>query len=319
MRSALAGIRTLVLPWGAVSGARIVLDGNTGEISMYDASNNLIGLLTPLGRTIGSTVLLAGFWAGLLGGTAADYYIGMDLVNPPSLDIRPGALNGISFTNGYVSTDAAGGIANATYGIVNLVSPYPNNFNGVDAARLQLWSRSKDRVTTGSKINIYADQVAVGSFDQLNGKGKLLLESRAVCTRQANVSASATTSGTDTNTNAAYQNCAGTGSQTSVSITKDYDAATSKLLVRFSGSAYATAAAAECTFGVNINAVDNDLIHMTINALSTHTLFAAERFVTGLAAGTYTCQMRWKRPGGTGTLTRDSFDWLSLTVEEVPA
>lgn len=41
MRSILAALRSLVLPAGATSGQRIVLDGVNGLISVYDASNDL--------------------------------------------------------------------------------------------------------------------------------------------------------------------------------------------------------------------------------------------------------------------------------------
>ncbi len=40
MRSFLAALRTLVLPYGTTTGQRIVLDGVNGEIDAYDASNN---------------------------------------------------------------------------------------------------------------------------------------------------------------------------------------------------------------------------------------------------------------------------------------
>lgn len=48
MKGALAAIlRTLVLPAGATSGQRIVLDGTNGLIQVYDASNNLIAEIAP--------------------------------------------------------------------------------------------------------------------------------------------------------------------------------------------------------------------------------------------------------------------------------
>lgn len=42
MRSFIAGIRRLVLPWGAITGARLVLDGTTGSIQVFNAANELI-------------------------------------------------------------------------------------------------------------------------------------------------------------------------------------------------------------------------------------------------------------------------------------
>lgn len=42
MKSFIAALRSLVLPFGALSGARIVLDGVNGQIQVYDSSNTLI-------------------------------------------------------------------------------------------------------------------------------------------------------------------------------------------------------------------------------------------------------------------------------------
>lgn len=47
MRSFIAALRSLVLPYGATTGARIVLDGVTGAISIYDSAGNLQLTLTP--------------------------------------------------------------------------------------------------------------------------------------------------------------------------------------------------------------------------------------------------------------------------------
>jgi hypothetical protein len=37
------GITTLVIPTGATTGARVVIDGTTGQISVYNSSNQLVG------------------------------------------------------------------------------------------------------------------------------------------------------------------------------------------------------------------------------------------------------------------------------------
>src|SRR6266498_1495031 len=50
MRSIMAALRSLVLPYGATSGQRIVLDGTTGLILIYDLNNKLrirIGPVAP--------------------------------------------------------------------------------------------------------------------------------------------------------------------------------------------------------------------------------------------------------------------------------
>lgn len=57
MKSFIAALRNLVLPWGRTSGRRIVLDGDNGEIDIYDATNALVVVLTsqtPPGLTVGA-------------------------------------------------------------------------------------------------------------------------------------------------------------------------------------------------------------------------------------------------------------------------
>jgi hypothetical protein len=52
MRSLIASLRTLVLPFGATTGSRIVLDGVTGQILVYDANDDLRFRLNPSGGII---------------------------------------------------------------------------------------------------------------------------------------------------------------------------------------------------------------------------------------------------------------------------
>jgi len=42
VKSLIASLRSLVLPWGRTSGPRIVLDGVNGEILLYNATNDLV-------------------------------------------------------------------------------------------------------------------------------------------------------------------------------------------------------------------------------------------------------------------------------------
>lgn len=49
MRSIIASLRTLVLPWGAKSGPRTVLDGTTGRIEVYDSAGVRIALIDSTG------------------------------------------------------------------------------------------------------------------------------------------------------------------------------------------------------------------------------------------------------------------------------
>lgn len=56
MKSFIAALRNIVLPWGRTSGRRIVLDGDNGEIDGYNAANTLVFVLTtqdPPGLIVG--------------------------------------------------------------------------------------------------------------------------------------------------------------------------------------------------------------------------------------------------------------------------
>ena len=49
MKSFIAALRSLILPFGATTGARIILDGVNGRISVYDSTNTLVGLVDATG------------------------------------------------------------------------------------------------------------------------------------------------------------------------------------------------------------------------------------------------------------------------------
>lgn len=59
---------TLVLPVGATTGQRIVLDGAGGQILMYDSGNNLIAEITP---SVGIVSVTSPYVAQLVNGSAA--------------------------------------------------------------------------------------------------------------------------------------------------------------------------------------------------------------------------------------------------------
>jgi hypothetical protein len=52
VKSSVASLRQLTLPFGATSGQRIELDGVNGEIRIYDSDNNLLILISPEGILI---------------------------------------------------------------------------------------------------------------------------------------------------------------------------------------------------------------------------------------------------------------------------
>lgn len=140
--------------------------------------------------------------------------------------------------------------------------------------------------------------------------------SNAVNRTPAGVNANACTSGTDTTTSATYVNLAGTGAQTSFNFTKVETA--TRIMVTMHASFTAVTANALPRFGVRINGVDYDVVQAAPSGVGDTTTASGIAFVTGVAAGTYTVQGRWKRQAGSGTPTRTADNnWLTIVCEEV--
>lgn len=59
---------TLVLPAGATTGQRIVLDGTNGQILLYDANNNLVAQIAP---SVGVVTVTSPYVSQLVNGSAA--------------------------------------------------------------------------------------------------------------------------------------------------------------------------------------------------------------------------------------------------------
>lgn len=122
--------------------------------------------------------------------------------------------------------------------------------------------------------------------------------------------------GSGTTTSSSYANFPATSS---FSFTKQYSSSDTSLKVDLHVTSYATSVTSSVSFGVNINSTDTDVAQLTYNTANNHTQTSGTKVITGLAAGTYTVQIRWKRTGGAGTVTVDGADWVSMTVQEVPA
>lgn len=118
----------------------------------------------------------------------------------------------------------------------------------------------------------------------------------------------------DTTTSATFVNMAGTSS---FSITKIYSGSHTRLRIDMAAGMFSTIATTAANIGVLINGTDHQITMLFINPASTHLMLVGSGYVTGLAAGTYTVQARWLRSQGTGTLTRDANDWLSVCAREV--
>jgi len=123
----------------------------------------------------------------------------------------------------------------------------------------------------------------------------------------------------DDTTSASYVNMAGTGAVTSFSFTKRFSSAQTRLKVEIIAGVFAVTSNAVVRMGVNINGTDYDICQQSMPnaAANDHELCAGIAYLTGIAAGTYTVQGRWKRISGTGTCRRDTSDWLSISVTEV--
>lgn len=136
-----------------------------------------------------------------------------------------------------------------------------------------------------------------------------------VCGSEEGINGRAVTSGSDTTTSLTHVNMAGTGAVTSFTFVKRYTATR----VRLDGAASVYVGGGGATTNVvvaaRINATDYDLWETPclVNERQFGTGF---RYVTGIPAGTYTVQMRWRRTAATGTLTRDTADWLSASARE---
>ena len=124
---------------------------------------------------------------------------------------------------------------------------------------------------------------------------------------------SVTPSGTKTTTSASYADIDGTAMD--VTIVKRL--ANTDILIDFRGSLYSTAASTIVTFGVAETGTDYDIHLKTFNVANSHVDIGSMTRITGLAAGSHTFRLRWKRTSGAGTLTMDTTDRVYISAEEV--
>jgi hypothetical protein len=116
----------------------------------------------------------------------------------------------------------------------------------------------------------------------------------------------------DATSSAAYANLSGTSSFAFVK----QDAA-SRLKVTIHAGAFVSAAGTKPMYGVQIGGTDYDVVSQTINVTNTHVNISGFSYLTGVPAGSYTVQGRWRRAAGTGSITRNNEDWLSISVKEL--
>ena len=128
------------------------------------------------------------------------------------------------------------------------------------------------------------------------------------------ISAQAVSSGSDTTTSASYANMAGTGATTSFSFTKALTSTRVKIELIAGWSSGTNSSVMRA--GALVNGTDYDCGQIALGTGVTG-YSAGFAVITGLAAGTYTVQARWKRVSGSGTPTRDSNMWLSMSAAEI--
>lgn len=91
----------------------------------------------------------------------------------------------------------------------------------------------------------------------------------------------------------------------------------SRVAYTFACSLYSDVANTSVAFGLQIGGTDYPTAFMFINPAVTHTQAAAAGHLTGIAAGSYTVTVRWRRAAGGGVLNVNSDDLVTVRLQEV--
>ncbi len=104
----------------------------------------------------------------------------------------------------------------------------------------------------------------------------------------------------------------------SKAFTKYGNATDSDLIVQVCVSGYVSVAATVVKIGLRVNGVDYDVSIMPINAANSHAPWPTGSVrITNLPNNVYTLQLRALKVSGTGTITIDNNDTVSMTIQEV--
>jgi hypothetical protein len=127
------------------------------------------------------------------------------------------------------------------------------------------------------------------------------------------------TTGNDDTVSATFVNMAGTAAVTTFSFTKLYAANVTRLQARMKQSFVAVGGNVMAEIALRINGVDYVMGAEAPGAAGEYGYVSGERFITGVPAGTYTVQARWRRAagGGANAARRDVNTWLSAMLEEI--
>lgn len=120
--------------------------------------------------------------------------------------------------------------------------------------------------------------------------------------------------GTYTTTSASYVNI--DSASIKLAFTKNYSG--TNIVVDLDVSLYATATNTVSSLGIYDGSTTHDVVKAAFNPANTHLPFSASKKITGLTPGNYTFYVRWKRISGTGVLTIDTSDTVSLKITEAP-
>jgi hypothetical protein len=116
-----------------------------------------------------------------------------------------------------------------------------------------------------------------------------------------------------TTTSATYVDHDATNSK--VTLTKQND--DTDILIEIAVSIYSTETNTGVSFGINDGTNDHDVCIFFINLANVHQSAAGYKKISGLAAGSYTFTLRWRRSSGGGTLTTNNGDYIGIKAQEV--
>lgn len=91
------------------------------------------------------------------------------------------------------------------------------------------------------------------------------------------------------------------------------------LLVELHASHFIATNPAEVELAVLVDAVDNVVLAFTHAVIDEHHATTGLVRITGLGDGTFTVRVRWRRAGGSGTVTQSALDYTHLKVTEIDA
>jgi hypothetical protein len=91
----------------------------------------------------------------------------------------------------------------------------------------------------------------------------------------------------------------------------------SSIKIDFHATFFSTLASTLARFAVSIAGTDFDICHLTINTANNHSQVSGTDIIPSASSGSVAITARWRRISGTGTLTTDTSDWISISAVEI--